>query len=200
MGGCFKPISLKPYNHIWLIIIINPHLSSWGNARTRTTFPTRGSRWVHYIGRVGGACQACIIWNLFLCSNKKPTPSNAIGSMMVIRVLPIHVPPCYVFHHTIRGGYLSPIPLKPCITYDDHLVWSIHVPRRYEPLITLYLSLWGNARIRARFPTHKKNHNPHPQGGGGKGGQNRYITLWWGGGGGLPNLDYIFKYIYKIFK
>ena len=26
---------------------------------------------------------------------KSPTPSNLIGSMMILRVLPIHVPPCY---------------------------------------------------------------------------------------------------------
>ena len=37
------------------------------------------------------------IWSLgkLSCRNKKPTPSNLIGSMMIIRVLPIHVPPCY---------------------------------------------------------------------------------------------------------
>ena len=68
------------------------------------------------------------------------------------------------------------------MTYDDHLVWPIHVPRRCEPLITPHLSLWGNARTRATFPTHKKSHNPHPQGGGGEGGQDGYITL--GGVGG----------------
>ena len=95
---------------------------------------------------------------------------------MIIRVLPIHVPPCY------DGGYLKPTPLKPCMTYDDHLVWPIHVPRRCEPLITPHLSLWGNARTRASFPTHKKSHNPHPQGGGGKGV--KMGTLHWGGGGG----------------
>ena len=70
------------------------------------------------------------------------------------------------------------------MTYDDHLVWPIHVPRRCEPLITPHLSLWGNARTRATFPTHKKSHNPHPQGGGGEGGQDGYITLGGGGGGG----------------
>ena len=97
--------------------------------------------------------------------------------MMIIRVLPIHVPPCY------EGGYLKPLHWNHNMTYDDHLVWPIHVPRRCEPLITPHLSLWGNARTRATFPTHKKSHNPHPQGGGGEGGQDGYITLGGGGGG-----------------
>ena len=98
--------------------------------------------------------------------------------MMIIRVLPIHVPPCY------EGGYLKPLHWNHNMTYDDHLVWPIHVPRRCEPLITPHLSLWGNARTRATFPTHKKSHNPHPQGGGGEGV--KMGTLHWGGvGGGL---------------
>ena len=118
------------------------------------------------------------VWNTFSCRDKKPTPSNRIGSMMIIRVLPIHVPPCY------EGGYLKPTPLKPYMTYDDHLVWPIHVPRRCEPLTTPHLWLWGNARTRATFPTHKKSHNPHPQGGGGKGV--KMGTLHWGGVGGVP--------------
>ena len=68
--------------------------------------------------------------NTFSCHNKKPTPSNLIGTMMIIRVLPIHVPPCY------EGGCLKPTPLKPYMTYDDHLVWPIHVPRIPFPVIT----------------------------------------------------------------
>ena len=132
------------------------------------------------------------VWNTFSCRNKKPTPSNLIGSIMIIRVLAIHVPPCY------EGGYLKPTPLKPYMTYDDHLVWPIHVPRCCEPLITPHLSLWGNARTRVIFPTHKKSHNPHPQGGGGEGGQDGYITLG-GWGGCLPNPgSYI--YIYEFFR
>ena len=91
--------------------------------------------------------------------------------MMIIRVLPIHVLPCY------EGGFLEPTPLKPYTTYDDHLVWPIHVPRRCEPLITPHLSLWGNARTKATFPTHKKSHNPHPHTGEREGGQDLYITL-----------------------
>ena len=100
--------------------------------------------------------------------------------MMIIRVLPIHVPPCY------EGGYLKPLHWNHIwlMIHDDHLVWPSHVPRRCEPLLTPHLSLWGNARTRATFPTHKKSHNPHPQGGGGEGGQNGYITLG-GVGGGL---------------
>ena len=35
------------------------------------------------------------VWNTFSCRNQKPTPSNLTGNMMIIRVLPIHVPPCY---------------------------------------------------------------------------------------------------------
>ena len=49
-----------------------------------------------------------------------------------MRVLPIHVPPCY------EGGYLKPTPLKPHMTYDGHLAdpsmfhdavrpWSLHM-------------------------------------------------------------------------
>ena len=51
-------------------------------------------------------------------------------------------------------------------------------------LITPHLWLWGNARTRATFPTHKKSHNPHPQGEGGKGV--KMGTLHWGGVGGAP--------------
>ena len=134
-------LSLLPWNHIWFVIIITPHLSLWGNGG-------RGQDGYITLGGVGGACQTWIIWNPFWCRNKKPTPSNVIGSMMIIRVLPIHV------------------------------------PRRFEPLITPHLSLWGNARTRATFPTHKKNHSPHPQGGEGKGV--KMGTLHWGGVGGVP--------------
>ena len=59
------------------------------------------------------------VWNAFSCRNKKPTPSYLMGSMMISRVLPIHVPPCY------EGGYLKPTPLKPYMindSYDDDLV------------------------------------------------------------------------------
>ena len=112
-------------------------------------------RWV---GRTNIELQAGTfgVWNTFSCRNIKPTPSNLIGSMMIMRVLPIHVPPCY------EGGYLKPTPLKPYMTYDDHLVWPIHVPRRCEPLTT-----------------------PHGEGGKGV----KMGTLHWGGC--LPNLDHI---------
>ena len=99
-----------------------------------------------------------------------------------------------MFHHAMMGGYLKPTPLKPYMTYDDHLVWPIHVPRRCEPLITPHLSLWGNARTKATFPTHKKNHNPHPQGGEREGGQDGYITL--GGVGGWPAKPGSYIYIH----
>ena len=82
------------------------------------------------------------------------------------------------------------------MTYADHLVWPIHVPRRCEPLITPHLSLWGNSRTRATFPTHKKSHNPHPQGERGKGVN--MGTLHCGGVGGVPAKpgSYIYMYIF----
>ena len=92
---------------------------------------------------------------------KSPTPSNLIGSMMILRVLPIHVPPCY------EGGYLKPTPLKPYMTYDDHHSTSI-----------------------IRRQCKDKGHSSHPQekpqstftgGGGGK-----YITLGGVGGPAKP--------------
>ena len=89
-----------------------------------------------------------------------------------------------MFHHAMREEYLKPTPLKPYMTYADHLVWPIHVPRRCEPLITPHLSLWGNSRTRATFPTHKKSHNPRPQGERGKGVN--MGTLHCGGVGGVP--------------
>ena len=107
-----------------------------------------------------------------------------------------------MFRHAMRAGCLKPSPLKPYMTYDDHLVWPIHVPRSCEPLITPHLSLWGNARTRATFPIHKKSHNPHPQGEGGRG--SRWVHyIGWGWGWGLPNLDhkyiYIYNYIYSTY-
>ena len=89
-----------------------------------------------------------------------------------------------MFHHAMREEYLKPTPLKPYMTYADHFVWPIHVPRRWEPLITPHLSLWGNSRTRATFPTHKKSHNPHPQGERGKGVN--MGTLHCRGVGGVP--------------
>ena len=134
--------------------------------RKATIHIHRGGRGqVHYIGRGGGACQTWIIWNTFHAVTKS-------------------------FHHAMREEYLKPTPLKPYMTYADHLVWPIHVPRRCDPLITPHLSLWGNSRTRATFPTHKKSHNPHPQGERGKGVN--MGTLHCGGVGGcLPNLDHI---------
>ena len=199
-GGYLKPTPLKPYmtyddHHSTSIIrrqCKDKGHSSHPQEKPQSTSTGGGGGKYITLGGVGGACQTWIIWNTFSCRNKKLTPSNMIGSMMIIRVLPIHVPPCY------EGGYLKPTPLKPYMTYADHLVWPIHVPRRCEPLITPHLSLWGNARTRATFPTHKKSHNPHPQGGEGEGGQYGYITLRGGGGGCLPNLDHIYIY-YTIY-
>ena len=132
------------------------------------------------------------VWNTFSCHNKKPTPSNLIGSMMIIRVLPIHVP------RMLWGGdTLSLLHWNHIWLMMIHLVWPIHVPRNCEPLMTPHLSLWGNARTRATFPTHKKNHNPHPQGGGGKGV--KMGTLHWVGVGVGPAKpgSYIYIYIYQ---
>ena len=95
---------------------------------------------------------------------KSPTPSNLIGSMMILRVLPIHVPPCY------EGGYLKPTPLKPYMTYDDHHSTSI-----------------------IRRQCKDKGHSSHPQekpqstSTGGDGAS----TLHWAGWGGLPKLDHM---------
>ena len=101
-----------------------------------------------------------------------------------------------MFHHAMRRDTLS----HSIETIYD-LWWSFglthHVPRRCEPLITPHLSLWGNARTRATFPTHKKSHNPHPQGGGGEGGQDGYITLGGGGGGACQTwIIYIYTCLY----
>ena len=60
-------------------------------------------------------------------------------------------------------------------------------------IITPHLPLKGNARTRATFPTHKKNHNPH-RGERGKGV--KMGTLHWGGGGGPAKPgSYIYIYI-----
>ena len=99
-----------------------------------------------------------------------------------------------MFHHAMREEYLKPTPLKPYMTYADHLVWPIHVPRRCEPLITPHLSLRGNSRTRATFPTHKKSHNPHPQGERGK-GFNMGTLHCGGGGGGACQTWIIYIYI-----
>ena len=110
-----------------------------------------------------------------------------------------------MFHHAMRGDTLSLLHWNHVYIYiwlndswwsDDHLVWPIHVPRRCEPLITPHLSLWGNARTRATFPTHKKSHYPHPQGEEGEGGQDGHITLGGGGGGPATPGSYI---LHKFF-
>ena len=97
----------------------------------------------------------------------------------------------YMFHHAMRGEYLKPTPLKPHMTYDDHLLWPIHVPRRCEPLITPHLSLWGNARTRATFTTHKKKTTIHIHRGRGEG-----VHYIGGGGGGAGQTWIIYIYIY----
>ena len=103
-----------------------------------------------------------------------------------------------MFRHAMRGECLKPSPLKPYMThdstYDDHLVWPIHVPRSCEPLITPHLSLWGNARTRATFPTHKKA-TIHIHRGEGEDG---YITLG-GGGGGACQTWIIYTYEYAMY-
>ena len=181
-GGYLKPTPLKPYvtyghHHSTSIIMRKCKDNSHPQEKPQST--SKGGRGEGgqggYITLGGwGGLPNLDHMEPFSCRNKKPIPSNVIGSMMIIRVLPIHVPPCY------EGGYLRPTPLKPYVTYDDHLVWPIHVPRRCRPLITPHLSLWGTSTTRATIPTHKKNHNPHPQGER-EGGQDGYITLGVGG-------------------
>ena len=94
------------------------------------------------------------IWSLekLSCRNKKPTPSNLIGSMMIIRVLPIHVPPCYA-----GGNTLSLLSIE--TIYD--LRWSFGLTHPCSTTLRAHLSVWGNTRTRATFPTHTKGHNPH---------------------------------------
>ena len=102
-GGYLKPTPLKPhmtYDDHHSTSIIRRQCKDKGHSshpqeKPQSTFTGGGRGEVHYIGRGGGACQTWIIWNTFSCRNKKLTPSNMIGSMMIIRVLLIHVPPCY---------------------------------------------------------------------------------------------------------
>ena len=168
-GGYLKPTPLKPYmtyddHHSTSIIrrqCKDKGHSSHPQEKPQSTSTRGGGGKCTTLGGVGGACQTWIIWNTFSCRNKKLTPSNMIGSMMILRVLPIHVPPCY------EGGYLKATPLKPYMTYDDHHSTSI-----------------------IRRQCKDKGHSSHPQekpqstftgGGGGK-----YITLGGVGGPAKP--------------
>ena len=104
--------------------------------------------------------------------------------MMIIRVLPIHVPPCY------EGGYLKPLHWKhiwlmmiiwsdPSMFHDAVSPWSLHI---YH-----YEGMQGQG---PHFPPTRKATIHIHRGEGGKGV--KMGTLHWGGvGGGLPNLDHI---------
>ena len=101
-GGYLKPTPLKPYmtydDHHSTSIIRRQckdkgHSSHPQEKPQSTSTGGEGGSTLHWAG--WGACQTWIIWITFSCRNKKLTPSNMIGSMMIIRVLPIHVPPCY---------------------------------------------------------------------------------------------------------
>ena len=97
--------------------------------------------------------------------------------MMIIRVLPIHVPPCY------EGGYLKPLHWKhiwlmmiiwsdPSMFHDAVSPWSLHI-YHYEAM---------------------QGQGPHFPPTGGRGGRgSRWVHYIGGGwGGGLPNLDHIY--------
>ena len=102
--------------------------------------------------------------------------------MMTIRVLPIHVPPCY------EGGYLKPLHWNhiwlmmiiwsdPSMFHDAVSPWSLHI---YH-----YEAMQGQG---PHFPPTRKATIHIHRGEGGKGV--KMGTLHWGGGGGLPNLDH----------
>ena len=181
------------------MIIITPHLF-WGNARTTATFPNhKKSHNPHPEGGRGkgakmgtlhcawwGGLPNPIIWNPFSCRNKKPTPSNVIGSLMVIRVLPIHVPPCY------GGGYLRAYSIE--TIYD--LWWSFGLT---HPCST---ALWAPDHSTIMRQCKDKGHisytqeKPQSTSTGGRGGRgSKYMYILGGVGGGLPNLDHIYIYI-----
>ena len=116
--------------------------------------------------------------HIYVLHNKKQTPFNLIGSMMIIRVLPIHVPPCY------EGGYLKPRHWKhiwlmmiiwsdPSMFHDAVSPWSLHI---YH-----YEAMQGQG---PHFPPTRKATIHIHRGEGGKGV--KMGTLHWGGvGGGL---------------
>ena len=96
--------------------------------------------------------------------------------MMIIRVLPIHVPPCY------EGGYLKPLHWKhiwlmmiiwsdPSMFHDAVSPWSLHI---YH-----YEAMQGQG---PHFPPTRKATIHIHRGEGGKGV--KMGTLHWGGGGG----------------
>ena len=99
-------------------------------------------------------------WNTSSCRNKKPTPSNLIGSMMILRSYPS------MFHHAMRRDTLS-------LLHWNH-IWP--------------MMIYHSTSI-IRRQCKDKGHSSHPQekpqstSTAGEGGS----TLHWAGGGGLPN-------------
>ena len=113
--------------------------------------------------------------------------------MMIIRVLPIHVPPCY------EGGYLKPLHWKhiwlmmiiwsdPSMFHDAVSPWSLHI---YH-----YEAMQGQG---PHFPPTRKATIHIHRGEGGKGV--KMGTLHWGGvGGGLAKPgSYIYICIYILY-
>ena len=113
----------------------------------------------------------------YMCSTtKKPTPFNLIGSMMIIRVLPIHVPPCY------EGGYLKPLHWNhiwlmmiiwsdPSMFHDAVRPWSLHI-YHYEAM-------------QGQGPISHPQEKPQSTSTGGRGGRgSRWVHYIGGGGGG----------------
>ena len=131
--------------------------------------------------------------HIYVLHNKKQTPFNLIGSMMIIRVLPIHLPPCY------EGGYLKPLHWDhiwlmmiiwsdPSMFHDAVSPWSLHI---YH-----YEAMQGQG---PHFPPTRKATIHIHRGEGGKGV--KMGTLHWGGwGGGLPNLDHIWIGFVELMK
>ena len=199
MGGYLKPTPVKPYmtydDHHSTSIIMRKCTTRKATIHIHTGEGGRGSRWVHYIGRGGDLGS---FGTPFHAVTKNKPPSNevwwSLGSYPSM------------FHHAMRGGYLKPTPLKPCIyiyiyiymTYDDLMIiwsdpsmfpgavspWSLHI---YH-----YEAMQGQG---PRFlPTRKTTIHIH-RGKRGKGV--KMGTLHWVGvGGGLPNLDHIYTYLY----
>ena len=115
------------------------------------------------------------VWNTFSCRNKKHTPSNLIGSIMIIRVLPIHVPPCYKGGDTLSRLHWNHIWLMmiiwtgPSMLHDAVSPWSFHI---YH-----YEATQGQGSY---FPPTRKATIHRGEGGKGV----KMGTLHWGGGGG----------------
>ena len=123
--------------------------------------------------------------HIYVLHNKKQTPFNLIGSMMIIRVYQS------IFHHAMRGDTLS----HSIETIYD-LWWSFGLT---HPCST---TLWAPDHSTSIIMRQckDKGHISHPQekpqstSTGGRGGRgSRWVHYIGGGwGGGLPNLDHIY--------